>query len=215
MAHRTAALAVSHHQLTGFGWDTRMIPPSCGILWAQVHRNRTLHLGNVNVPPCHPAIEGSEDGGGRQAAFGRKGAVHDFIIYLCTSGKKGTRAGRGHEPEPMPRNQLSRREGSGLGSVHTSSPMLTAARENMAINSGSDLAVATTPEGASPAESSSSEDDSYRHLILYRRAKLNSGHSRINGEPHRKAAVVEVRGLQGLAWRRGSHCGLQFAKSTG
>ncbi len=59
-------------QFTGFGWETRTIPPSGCVLQAQVHRNRTLHLGNVNVPPGHPAIEGNEDGVGRRAASGRK-----------------------------------------------------------------------------------------------------------------------------------------------
>ncbi len=59
----------------------------------------------------------------------------------------------------MPRSQSSRREGSGLGGVHASSPDLTAARESTAVNSGSDSAAAATPEGCSSAESSSSEDD--------------------------------------------------------
>ncbi len=40
----------SGRQFTGFGRDTRTIPPSGGILQAQVHRNRTLHLGNVTYP---------------------------------------------------------------------------------------------------------------------------------------------------------------------
>ncbi len=62
----------SGRQLTGFGRETRTIPPSGGVLQAQVHRNRTLHRGNVNVPPSRPAIESSEDGGGRRAASGRK-----------------------------------------------------------------------------------------------------------------------------------------------
>ncbi len=59
-------------KLTGFGQETRTIPPSGGVLQKQVHCNRTLHLGNVNVPPSRPVIEGSEDGGGRRAASGRK-----------------------------------------------------------------------------------------------------------------------------------------------
>ncbi len=47
----------------------------------------------------------------------------------------------------MPRSQSSRCEVSGLGGVQASSPMLVAARERMAISSGSDSAVVTTPEG--------------------------------------------------------------------
>ncbi len=56
-----------------------------------------------------------------------KGAIHDFVSSSCTSGKKGTGAGRGCEPRPAPRNQSSSHEGSGLGGLLTSSPMLTAA----------------------------------------------------------------------------------------
>ncbi len=79
-----------------------------------------------------------------------KGAIHDFVSSSGTSGKKGTGAGRGCEPRPAPRNQLSSREGSGLGGLLTSSPMLTTARASMAVSSGSGAAVATTPEGAAP-----------------------------------------------------------------
>ncbi len=62
----------SGRQFTGFGQETRTIPPSGGVLQAQVHCNRTLHLGNVNVPNSRTAIEGSKDGGGRRAAYGLK-----------------------------------------------------------------------------------------------------------------------------------------------
>ncbi len=64
-------------QLTGLGRETRTVPPSGGVLWAQVHRDRS------------------------------------------------------------PRNQSSSCEGSGLGGLVTSSPMLTAARVSMAVSSGS------------------------------------------------------------------------------
>ncbi len=87
-----------------------------------------------------------------------KGAIHELVSSSCTSGKKGTGAGRGCEPRPAPRNQSSSREGSGLGGLLTSSPMLTAARASMAVSSGSDAAVATTPEGGSPTAPSSTED---------------------------------------------------------
>ncbi len=59
-------------QLTGLGRETRTVPPSGGVSWAQVHRNRSLHLGNARVPPGHSAIEGSEDGGGGRTASGRE-----------------------------------------------------------------------------------------------------------------------------------------------
>ncbi len=79
-----------------------------------------------------------------------KGAIHDFVSPSCTSGKKGTGAERSCEQRPAPRNQSSSREGSGLGGLLTSSPILTAARASMAVSSGSGAAVATTPEGGSP-----------------------------------------------------------------
>ncbi len=46
--------------------------PASGLLsWAQVHRDRSLHLGNAcGVPPGSPTIEGSEDGGDRRTASG-------------------------------------------------------------------------------------------------------------------------------------------------
>ncbi len=73
LARRTVSFGrESGRQFTGFGRETRTIPPSGGVLQAQVHCNRTLHLGNVNVPRSRPANEGSEDGGGRRAASGRK-----------------------------------------------------------------------------------------------------------------------------------------------
>ncbi len=87
-----------------------------------------------------------------------KGAIHDFVSSSCTSGKKGTGVGRGCEPRPAPRNQSSNHEGSGLGGLLTSSPMLAAARASMTVSSGSGAAVATTPEGGSPTAPSSSED---------------------------------------------------------
>ncbi len=86
------------------------------------------------------------------------GAIHDLVSSSCTSGKKGTGAECGCEPRPAPRNQSSSCEGSGLGGLLTSSPILTAARASMAVSSGSSAAVATTPEGGSPAEPSFSED---------------------------------------------------------
>ncbi len=59
-------------QLTGLGRETRTVPPSGGVSWAQVHRDRSLHLGNARVPPGHSAVEGSEDGGDGQGASGRE-----------------------------------------------------------------------------------------------------------------------------------------------
>ncbi len=89
-----------------------------------------------------------------------KGAIHDFVSSSYTSGKKGTGAERvpNCEPRSASRSQSSSCEGSGLGGLLTSSPILTAARASMAVSSGSGAAVATTSEGGSPAAPSSSED---------------------------------------------------------
>ncbi len=53
-------------------WEDSRVPPSGGISWAQVHRDRSLHRGNARLPPGHSAVEGSEDGGGGRAASGRE-----------------------------------------------------------------------------------------------------------------------------------------------
>ncbi len=137
-------------QLTGLGRETRTVPPSGGVPWAQVHRDRSLHLGNARVPPGHSAVEGSEDGGGGRGASGREKGhpqPRQLLMHLRKERHRGTLI-----------NQSSSREGSGLGGLLTSSPMLTAARASMAVSSGSGAEVATTPEGGSPTPPSSSED---------------------------------------------------------
>ncbi len=150
--------ASSGRQHTSFGRETWTVPPSGSVSWAQVYRDRSLHLGNARVPPGSPAVEGSEDGGDGRALLAVKGAIHDFISSSCTSGKKGTGAEHGCEPRPTPRNQSSSREGSGLGGLMTSNLIQTAARASMAVSSGSGAVVATTPEGGSPTAPSSSEN---------------------------------------------------------
>ncbi len=98
------------------------------------------------------------EGDGR-AASGRemKGLIHDFVSPSCTSGKKGTRAERGCEPRIALRKPIIQsREGSGLGSMLTSSLILTAARASMAVSSGSGRAVGdNTRGGGSPTAPSS------------------------------------------------------------
>ncbi len=79
-------------QLTGFGWETWTIPPSGSILWAQVHRDRSLHLGNARVPPGSPAIEGSEDRGGRRAASGHERGhprLRQLLVHLWEKRHRG------------------------------------------------------------------------------------------------------------------------------
>ncbi len=55
---------------------------------------------------------------GDERLLAEKGDIHHFVSSSCTSGKKGIRVGHGREPRPVPRNQSSSREGSGLGGVH-------------------------------------------------------------------------------------------------
>ncbi len=71
----------SGRQFTGFGQETWTVPPSGGILWAQVHRDHSLHLGNARVPPVSPAIKVSEDGGDGRAASGRESG-HPLVVTL-------------------------------------------------------------------------------------------------------------------------------------
>ncbi len=52
--------------------------------------NHSLLLGNVLVHPSHPAIEGSEDGGGRQAASGCERGHPRLFQLLMHLQKKGT-----------------------------------------------------------------------------------------------------------------------------
>ncbi len=128
-------------ELTGFGWEARTVPPSGGVCV------RSLHLGNARVPPGSPAVEGSEDGGDGRVASGHERGHPRLRQLLMHLREKRHR-----------RNQLSSREGSGLGGLLTSSPILMAARASMAVSSGSGTAVVTTPEGGIPTSPSSSED---------------------------------------------------------
>ncbi len=48
----------------------------------------------------------------------KKGPSTTSSAPHAPSGMKGTGAGRGREPQPVPRNKSSCREGSGLGSMH-------------------------------------------------------------------------------------------------
>ncbi len=112
--------------------------------WASQLRCTATALSTCGMP-AYPLAEETDE---RLLAV--KGAIHDFVGSSCISGKKGTGAERGCEPRPAQRNQSSSHEGSGLGGLLTSSPILIAARASMAISSGSGAAVATTPRGAAP-----------------------------------------------------------------
>ncbi len=114
-----------------------------------------------------------------------KGAIHDFVSSLCTSRKKVT----GCEPRTSPRNQPSSREGSGLGNLLTSSPIL------MAASSGSGAAVATTPEGGSPTAPSSSED--VAHSLMLRSTSYPLMAHRMKCWAHRE---TDQRNHPGTGW---------------
>ncbi len=209
--------------LTGFGRETRTIPLSGGVLQAQVHRNRTLPLGNINVPPSRPAIEGSEDGGGRRAASGRK---------------------KGPSTTSSAPRALPGRKEPGQGVVASHSPCWGA--NHLAVRAR-DWEVCTPPARSrgGPGKHGRQLWVQFggrrrggqsrrifilrgrlpiprccdRHLILYRRAEWNAGHamrrhSRITREPQRTASAGGVKGPLGLARRKGSHCNPQIAQST-
>ncbi len=122
------------------------------------HKCTATALSTWGIPAYHLATPPLRTEEADERLLAVKGAIHDFVSSSCTSGKKGTGVERGCEPRPAPRNQSSSCEGSGLGGLLTSSPILTAARASMTVNSGSGAAVATTPEGGSPTTPSSSED---------------------------------------------------------
>ncbi len=121
------------------------IPPSGGVLRAQVQRDRSLHLGNARVTPGSPAIEGRESD---EWLLAVKGTIHRSVSSSCTSGKKCTGAERGCEPRPALKNQSFSREGLGLGRLLTFSPILKAARASMAVNSGSGAYVSPSADAA-------------------------------------------------------------------
>ncbi len=79
-------------QLTGLERETQTVPPSGGVSWAQVHRDRSLHLGNAHIPPGHSAIEGSEDGGGGRGASGRERGhpqIRQLLMHLREERHRG------------------------------------------------------------------------------------------------------------------------------
>ncbi len=97
-------------QFTGLGRETRTVPPSGGVSWAQVHCDRSLHLGNACVPPGHSAVEGSEDGGGRRAASGRERG-HPWLRQLLRHRSRAWlwAAPRSEKPIVQPRGLVTGR----------------------------------------------------------------------------------------------------------
>ncbi len=112
-----SAISFGRCQLTGLGRETRTVPLSGGVSWAQVHRDRSLHQGNARIPPGHSAIEGSEDGGGGRGASGCE-RVHprlrQILMHLreerhrlvSRSGAGLTTAPRSEKPIVQPRGSV-------------------------------------------------------------------------------------------------------------
>ncbi len=155
----------------------------------------------------------TEEGDERLLAV--KGPVQDFVSSSCTSGKKSTGADRGCEPRPAPRNQSSSREGSGLKSVD-----LKPDTHGCPGKHGCQLV--TIPEGGSPIESSSSEDDSPSpmlrstsdppgvHWIKCWQPREADQRNHLGAEQDDRA----IRGPWGLVRWRSSYCNHQFSQSA-
>ncbi len=97
-------------QHTGLGRETQTVPPSGGVSWAQVHRDRSLRLGNARVPLGHSAVEGSEDGGGGRGASGRERGhprLRQLLMHLREERHRGRAwlwaAPRSEKPIVQPR----------------------------------------------------------------------------------------------------------------
>ncbi len=154
-----------------------------------------------------------------------KGAIHELVSSSCTSGKKGTGAGRGCEPRPAPRNQSSSREGSGgLGSVDLQPDAHSCpgkhGRQLWVRCGGGDNTRGGQPHrtfilrGREPIPRCCD-----RHPIYRWRTEWNAGRpvgqtSEITREPDGMFAAWGVRGPWGRARRRGSYINPQISQSV-
>ncbi len=169
--------------------------------------------GNVDVPRSRPAIEGSEDGGGRRAASGRKkGPSTTSSAPRALPGRKEPGQGvvastaRAEEPIISPRGLGTRRcarlQPRSRGGPGKHGRQLWVWFGGGRDTRGVQLRRIFILRGRLPIHRCRD-----RHLILYRRAKWNAGHavrrhSRITGEPHRTAAAGGVKGPWGLTRRK-------------
>ncbi len=170
--------------------------------------------GMPAYPPGHSAVEGSEDGGGRQGASGRERGhprLCQLLMHLREERHWGRArlwaATRSEKPICWPPARCSRLPGqawpSALGLVRR---------------------LRQTPEGGSPTTPSSSEDVSpspdaaINILSTDGGTELNAGRpvgqtSEITREPDGMFAAWWVRGPWGRARRRGSYSNPQISQS--
>ncbi len=163
------------------------------------------------------AVEGG-DGGGTRPVSGRKGAFHDLVTSSCTSGKKGTGGGCRRSACAPGTNHpaLSAREKADAYSAARCS----AARESIAVSSGSDSGNATLPDGGSAAESSSPEPSSSPDAVIDNPSSAGAPNEMLgpalsedpaysSGNP-RRCDVLEEWEARGGVLRGSSHCNPQI-----
>ncbi len=212
-------------QLTGFGWETRTVPPSGGVSWAQVHRDHSLHLGNARVPPGHSAIEGSEDGGGGRAASGRERGhprTRQLLMHLREERHRGRArlwaAPRSEKPIVQPRGLGTGRSVDLQPNAHSCPGKH--GRQLWVWCGGGDNTRGGQPHhtfilrGREPIPRCCD-----RHPIYRWRTEWNAGRpvgqtSEITREPDGMFAAWGVRGPWGRARRRGSYSNPQISQSV-
>ncbi len=163
--------------------------------WTQLHGHRPLHRGDVRVPQSGSTIEGGEGGGATRFISGSKRCLPWPCKLLMHFRKEWHRRGAlKTSATPPPRNHSSNLEGSGRGGGFHTSPTFSAARESIAVISGSGSDNATTPEGGNAAESSSPEregspSDAATDIWSSGEAPKETG-----GVPHSAEAPVRTNG---------------------
>ncbi len=99
-------------------------------------------------PKAAPPSRVVRGGGAPRFVSAVKGAFHDLVSSSCTSGRMAPEGGGALSARPPPRNHSSSLEESGCGGGLHKSPTFSAARESIAVISGSGSDNATTPKGA-------------------------------------------------------------------
>ncbi len=211
-------------QLTGLGRETRTVPPSGGVSWAQVHRDRSLHLGNARVPPGHSAVEGSEDGGGGRAASGRERGhprLRQLLMHLREERHRGRArlwaAPRSEKPIVQPRGLRTGRSGDLQPDAHGCPGKH--GRQLWVGCGGGDNTRGGQPHlpfilrGREPIPRCCDRHPIYRWRTEWNARCPVGQTSEITREPDRMFAAWGVRGLWGRARRRGSYCNPQISQS--